>query len=97
VVGSVDCLAEKLAPLDAAVAATEKGAEVGQGAGMFEAGIDTGEDFDRLTQQGLATITARYEPGRSQGHAQGPRGAKGAGYFELFVAKAPRSLAFTKG
>ena len=61
-VGGVDCLAEKLARLDSVVAATEESAEVGQGAGVFQAGIGAGEYLDRLAQKGVATKAAGYQP-----------------------------------
>ena len=55
-------MAEKLARFDSVVAATEEGAKVGQGAGVFEAGIGAGKHFDRLAQQGLATLSSSDEP-----------------------------------
>ena len=70
---------EKLARLDAAVTATEEGTEIGEGAGVFEAGIGSSEHFDRLAQQGLAAIAAGYKPGGPQGNAKGARGSEGAG------------------
>jgi fatty acid-binding protein DegV len=57
-VGSVDCLAEKFACLDSLVASREEGAEVRQGARLFQAGIRTSQHLDRLTQQDLAPFTA---------------------------------------
>ena len=78
-VGAIDCLAEQLARLDPVVVATEEGTEVGQGPSVFEAGIGAGEHFDRLVQQGLATIATGYKPGGPQRHAQGARGTEGPG------------------
>ena len=48
VMGGVDGTPEQLASLNAAVGAAEQGAQVGLGAGLFEAGVRTGEHLDGL-------------------------------------------------
>ena len=95
-VGDVDGLAEQLADLDAVVAATQDGTQVGPGAGLFEAGVGAGEHLDRLAQQGLAALTAGYEPGGSERHAQGSRSTEDPGQLELFPTQASRRVGFTE-
>src|SRR6185437_15879477 len=84
-VGGIDCLAEQVAGLAALVAATQEGTQVSERACLLEAGVRAGEHRDRFAQQGLATCSARYEPGAPQRHAQGARGTEGPGQLELFV------------
>ena len=63
VVGGVDGLAEELTGRDAVVVAAQQGAQVGLGAGLFEAGVRTGEDLDGLAQQRLAGLSSGDQPG----------------------------------
>jgi len=46
---------------------------------VFEEVIRAGEHLDRLAQQTLAALSAGYEPGGSQRHAQRARSSENSG------------------
>ena len=76
VVRGVECLAQQLSSFGAPIAPAEKGAEVGKRARSLQPSVCTLEGVDGLAEQGRSTVTAGYDAGGTQRHAECARGAE---------------------
>ena len=83
----VECLAQELARLGASIAPAKHGAEVGESARSFQAGV-TLECLDGLPKQELSTLAAGDEAGGTFRDAERARGAERAGELELLFCEA---------
>jgi hypothetical protein len=86
--GSVECLAEQLPRLGAAIAAAEHGAEVSKGTRSLQPGVAALEGIDCLTEQGRSTVTGGYDPGGTQRRAECAWCAEGPSELELLDCEA---------